>query len=152
MLVSADATWAISGAMYWSVIETNVGILAASIPSWKVLAKKYMPRLLGTSGGRSGHQKSKSSGFRLSSLNKNHTNSKVERHSRIAAKPARLDTQESDAGLRFEDGPPSPFVTHVGKRETALDDASSDEEALFTPQGRIGVKTEIRMQFEPHAR
>lgn len=32
--------------MYWSVIEVNVGILAASIPSYKALVKKYFPFLL----------------------------------------------------------------------------------------------------------
>lgn len=33
--------------MYWSVIEINIGILAASIPSYKALVKTYFPRLLG---------------------------------------------------------------------------------------------------------
>lgn len=50
MLSSADQTWVISNAMYWSVIETNIGILAASIPSYKAIAKKYAPRLLGSTG------------------------------------------------------------------------------------------------------
>ncbi|TLD30692.1 hypothetical protein PspLS_02110 [Pyricularia sp. CBS 133598] len=52
MLVSQDPTWDIAQPMYWSVIETNVGILAASIPSLKVIAKVYFPRLLGTQSGR----------------------------------------------------------------------------------------------------
>ncbi|KAF4980831.1 hypothetical protein FZEAL_3247, partial [Fusarium zealandicum] len=50
MLSSEDQTWVISDAMYWSVIETNIGILAASIPSYKAIAKIYAPRLLGSSG------------------------------------------------------------------------------------------------------
>lgn len=49
MLVSEDATWAITSAMYWSVIEINIGILAASIPSFKSIARRYCPRLLGSS-------------------------------------------------------------------------------------------------------
>jgi hypothetical protein len=53
MLKSADFTYAISGAMYWSVIETNVGILAASIPSFKAIASRFLPRLIGEySSGR----------------------------------------------------------------------------------------------------
>ncbi|GIK03824.1 hypothetical protein Aspvir_007898 [Aspergillus viridinutans] len=53
MLTSADFTYAISGAMYWSVIETNVGILAASIPSFKAIASRFLPRLIGEySSGR----------------------------------------------------------------------------------------------------
>lgn len=60
MLTSDDPTWVISNAMYWSVIETNIGILAASIPSYKAIAKKYAPRLLGSSGMSS----NKLSGFK----------------------------------------------------------------------------------------
>jgi hypothetical protein len=53
MLTSPDATWAIAKPMYWSVIETNVGILAASIPSFKPIARRYLPRLIGEySSGR----------------------------------------------------------------------------------------------------
>ncbi|KLU90438.1 hypothetical protein MAPG_10292 [Magnaporthiopsis poae ATCC 64411] len=44
MLVSHDPTWDIAQPMYWSVIETNIGILASSIPSTKVIAKRYFPR------------------------------------------------------------------------------------------------------------
>lgn len=78
MLVDPDATWVISGAMYWSVIELNIGILAASIPSYKTIAKRYAPRLLGTSsgGGSRSHKKStggsgmyKMSGFQKISNN-----------------------------------------------------------------------------------
>jgi hypothetical protein len=47
MLTSADFTYAISGAMYWSVIETNIGILAASIPSFKAIASRFVPRFIG---------------------------------------------------------------------------------------------------------
>ena len=49
MLVSEDATWVITSAMYWSVIEINIGILAASIPSFKSIVRRYFPRLLGSS-------------------------------------------------------------------------------------------------------
>lgn len=46
-------TGVIAEPMYWSVIEVNVGIMAASIPSYKALVKKYFPLLLGItfSGG-----------------------------------------------------------------------------------------------------
>jgi len=53
MLTSADYTYAISGAMYWSVIETNIGIFAASIPSFKAIASRFVPRFIGEySSGR----------------------------------------------------------------------------------------------------
>lgn len=47
MLSSPDSTYVISGAMYWSVIETNVGIFAASIPSFKAIASRFLPRIIG---------------------------------------------------------------------------------------------------------
>ncbi|KAK4115452.1 hypothetical protein N656DRAFT_694574, partial [Canariomyces notabilis] len=62
MLASTDQTWTIAGAMYWSVIETNVGILAASIPSYKPLVKRYAPRLLGSYAVRDDN---KHSGFKM---------------------------------------------------------------------------------------
>ncbi|KAI6784065.1 uncharacterized protein J7T54_004611 [Emericellopsis cladophorae] len=64
MLTSSDATWVISGAMYWSVIETNIGILASSIPSFKTIATRYAPKLLGSSH-KSG---SKRSGFKMMNM------------------------------------------------------------------------------------
>jgi hypothetical protein len=47
MLSSADYTYAISAAMYWSVIETNIAIFAASIPSFKAIASRFLPRFIG---------------------------------------------------------------------------------------------------------
>ncbi|KAJ5333085.1 integral membrane protein PTH11 [Penicillium brevicompactum] len=47
MLYGTDPTYDISGAMYWSVIETNVGIFAASIPSFKAIASRFLPRFIG---------------------------------------------------------------------------------------------------------
>lgn len=38
--------------MYWSVIETNVGIFAASAPSFKAIASRFLPRIIGEYSGR----------------------------------------------------------------------------------------------------
>lgn len=131
MLVSTDSTWAITGAMYWSVIETNIGILAASIPSWKVLVKRYMPRLLGSSFAYgSGKQGMHGSGFQLPSLSQK---------SRATSKP--LQVGSTDATVEAHS-----FATR-SKKHNFEDDRSSDEEVLFSP-GRIGVKTEIHMQID----
>ncbi|CAG7981445.1 unnamed protein product [Penicillium salamii] len=56
MLYGNDPTYDISGAMYWSVIETNIGIFAASIPSFKAIASRFLPRFIGeySSGKKSG--------------------------------------------------------------------------------------------------
>ncbi|KAM0329308.1 hypothetical protein ACHAQA_004613 [Verticillium albo-atrum] len=119
MLVSEDPTWAITGAMYWSVIETNVGILAASIPSYKAIAKRYAPRLLGTSSNGS----RKRSVFKMmKGVGNSHSTG------------GDIKPQSTKPGF-------SKFDTHIT-------DDNSSEEVLFTPNGRIGVKTEIVHQFE----
>ncbi|KAL3480530.1 hypothetical protein BJX99DRAFT_266449 [Aspergillus californicus] len=120
MLSSADATWAISGAMYWSAIEINIGILAASIPSFKAIASRFLPRLIGeySSGkpyaGRSG------SGF-----------SKV-----------RDNPQGGSIGmgaLRSRDH------TVIGTDiHSALDRTS--EERFIIPEGKIHAHTEIEVR------
>lgn len=142
MLVSTDVTWSIAGAMYWSVIETNIGILSASIPSWKVLAKRFMPRLLGSSGhGTSGKHNISSGAFHLSSMGGGGGGGSS------GAKAPR--TQYSSTAHETEMGnAKKSFGVHISKRGAVTRDDSSDEEALFTPTGRIGVKTEISMRFE----
>ncbi|KAJ4419478.1 hypothetical protein N0V82_004923 [Gnomoniopsis sp. IMI 355080] len=145
MLVSTDATWAIAGAMYWSVIETNIGILSASIPSWKVLAKRYVPRLLGSSNGRggtSGKYNTGSGAYHLSSMGGGGGGGGVGTAKAIRL-PSTSATHETEVGVAKKS-----FGAHVGKRGVVTRDDSSDEEALFTPTGRIGVKTEISMKFE----
>lgn len=120
MLSSDNPTWVITGAMYWSVIETNIGILAASIPPYKALAKKYTPRLLGSSGGSR-----KLSNFKMASRTLGGTHGGQS----VSATASTADKTGHDV--------------HV---KTVSPDNSS-EEALFTP-GRIGVKTEIVHQYE----
>lgn len=125
MLTSDDPTFVIADAMYWSVIETNIGILAASIPSYKALAKKYAPRLLGSSGSGS----RKLSGFKMVSRSLGHT--------------AGTQSQSVSATATRSDKP--GFNPDV---KNNIPSDNSSEEALFTPSGRIGVKTEIVHQFE----
>lgn len=124
MLSSDDQTWVISKAMYWSVIETNIGILAASIPSYKSVAKSYAPRLLGSSGVTSG----KPSGVESVPLGSVGGESGGQR----------------GAESRGAKNAATNFQTRV---KNGLDDNSS-EEVLITPQGRIGVKTEIIRRYE----
>ncbi|OJJ45858.1 hypothetical protein ASPZODRAFT_119101 [Penicilliopsis zonata CBS 506.65] len=49
MLTSPDSTYVISGAMYWSAIETNIGILTASMPSFKAILTHFLPDTLSQS-------------------------------------------------------------------------------------------------------
>ncbi|EHA52954.1 hypothetical protein MGG_05214 [Pyricularia oryzae 70-15] len=127
MLVSQDPTWDIAQPMYWSVIETNVGILAASIPSLKVIAKVYFPRLLGTQSGRGaggGGTAGASSGGRCGK-------------SGIWTSPR--SSRQSRVGIDRGDG----FETGFGCHEEA------SKETLATtgpPEGKIEVTTKVSMQ------
>jgi hypothetical protein len=120
MLTSDDPTMAIAGAMYWSVIEINIGILAASIPSYKTIAKKYAPRLLGSSGPNSKGL----SGSKMTGL---------------------FGKKGSDGPTRLESLDHSGRYGYQSHVEHGADDNSS-EEALYLP-GRINVTTEVSTEF-----
>lgn len=98
LLASEDATFDISPAMYCkcnnnhslkcarltnktddfpgSVIETNIGILAASIPSFNPLFKRYMPHLI---GDYSSSSKINSTGNKLDTKGRLNTNTEASR-------------------------------------------------------------------------
>ncbi|GME33157.1 integral membrane protein [Neofusicoccum parvum] len=157
MLVSTDPTWAISGAMYWSVIETNVGIAAASIPSFKVIAKKYAPRLLGSyyesqrypSGAKNGSKFSSGAFQKMGSQNGGASGlGSVAGAGGGGAGHAghgsvQLRSLNRDAHDSFRDA--------KGGIQTRIEQdaaSNSSEEALTLPDGRIGVRTQIVTQYE----
>lgn len=164
----ADATWVISGAMYWSAIETNVAILAASIPSFKAIAKRYAPALLGSSnrggsdyklGGGAGHSAGASRSLGTNKLSRFHMMDKS-RSGREVDIHASNDDREGDR----HDG----IASRVGRQgggsggsggpgggpygnSSAADNSS--EEAIYMkrqppPEGKIGVRTDIATFYE----
>ncbi|KAL1638365.1 hypothetical protein SLS56_000173 [Neofusicoccum ribis] len=159
MLVSTDPTWAISGAMYWSVIETNVGIAAASIPSFKVIAKKYAPRLLGSyyesqrypSGAKHSSKFSSGAFQKMGSQNGGASGLGSVTGAGGGAGGAghaghgsvQLRSLNRDAHDSFRDA--------KGGIQTRIEQdaaSNSSEEALTLPDGRIGVRTQIVTQYE----
>jgi len=132
MLFSKDSTWTISGPMYWSVIETNVGILTASIPAFKAIAKKYAPKLLGGSydsnqyPSRSIHVKAGSSGF--------HRMGGTAGSNHVA-----LDTIDWDLGMSK-----GRFQTTINQDNASV----SSEEAALHPPNRIGVTRHVHVEGE----
>ncbi|KAL2112272.1 hypothetical protein VUR80DRAFT_8125 [Thermomyces stellatus] len=114
MLSDPDATFVITNAMYWSVIETNVGILAASIPSYKALASRYIPGLLSSRNKTSGAR----SGFRMMPMTPNGT-----------------DGDKGDRQMSRKAEVQTTIKTGI--------EANSSEEQLFTVPGRIGVSTTV---------
>lgn len=146
MLVSTDPTWAISGAMYWSVIETNVGIAAASIPSFKVIAKKYAPRLLGSyyesqrypSGAKHASKFSQNAFHKMGSQGGVEAAAGHKSHGSVQLRS--LNRDQTDA-----------FNDSKGGIQTRIEQdaaSNSSEEALTLPNGRIGVRTQIVTQYE----
>ncbi|EOD47783.1 putative integral membrane protein [Neofusicoccum parvum UCRNP2] len=160
MLVSTDPTWAISGAMYWSVIETNVGIAAASIPSFKVIAKKYAPRLLGSyyesqrypSGAKNGSKFSSGAFQKMGSQNGGASGLGSVAGAGGGAGGAghaghgsvQLRSLNHDAHDSFRDAKGGGIQTRI-EQDAA---SNSSEEALTLPDGRIGVRTQIVTQYE----
>ncbi|KAI9931938.1 hypothetical protein ASPWEDRAFT_171934 [Aspergillus wentii DTO 134E9] len=133
MLSSSDSTYAISGAMYWSVIETNVGIFAASIPSFKAIASRFLPHLVGEySSGRkygpwSGNTDPKryyGSGF-----------SKVRDQNSVTLQTLRGK----------DDDPEGVMGTQIN---TGFGGDNSSEERIIIPEGKILTQTQISTNVE----
>ncbi|KAJ5671896.1 hypothetical protein N7507_001023 [Penicillium longicatenatum] len=127
MLNSADYTYAISGAMYWSVIETNVGILAASIPSFKAIASRFLPRFIGEySSGRkygpwSGNTDARKYGSGFTKV---------------------TDPNQITMGTMNQDD--IAMGTQIG----AADRDNSSEDRIIIPDGKIFTQTEIETTVE----
>ncbi|EAW12075.1 putative integral membrane protein Pth11-like [Aspergillus clavatus NRRL 1] len=128
MLTSADFTYAIGGAMYWSVIETNVGILAASIPSFKAIASRFLPRLIGEySSGRKYRSVSKLTGSK-------ETHSGFSRFKDSVTLGSLRATEEEEMALGTQ--------IHSGYGQ------NSSEERIVVPDGKIWTTTEIQTNVE----
>ncbi|KAJ5682562.1 hypothetical protein N7462_005727 [Penicillium macrosclerotiorum] len=128
MLSSADYTYAISGAMYWSVIETNVGIFAASIPSFKAIASRFLPRFIGeySSGRKYGPWSGNTDGRRYGS---GFTKVTDPNHITMGTINGKEDTT---------------MGTQIGA--TMADNSS--EERIIVPEGKIFTQTEIETTIE----
>ncbi|KAJ5500764.1 hypothetical protein N7453_009815 [Penicillium expansum] len=125
MLSSKDSTYAISGAMYWSVIETNIGIFAASIPSFKAIASRFLPRFIGeySSGKKYGPWSS-------------HTTSP-----RYPSGFGKVKDPNSITMITVNGKEDIPLGTNIGA-------ASNSSEERIIPQGKIWAHTEIETTFE----
>ena len=133
MLKSKDATYVISGAMYWSVIETNVGILAASIPSFKALAKRYLPHMLGEYYSDGGSRSRKYALGTTGNSSKKAT-SKGGGFQRMGQDGGETVSLEEFVGSKANHG----IVTTVDMQTD-----NSSEERLNVPNGKILASTHI---------
>lgn len=48
---ASDPSWDSSSLSYWTVIELNVGIMCACLPTLRPIIKKFIPALLGSTDG-----------------------------------------------------------------------------------------------------
>jgi hypothetical protein len=111
MLKSTDPTRVIARPYYWSIIEINIGVLAASLPSLKPLVRRFLPRLLGESYyGRS----SPAPGFK-DSTNMSRSRSRGDNFNRFGGK--RADRSEGSRDL-YDDkwDMKNPIAVHEGSR------------------------------------
>lgn len=135
MLTSPDSTYVISNAMYWSVIETNVGIFAASIPSFKAIASRFLPRLIGEYTSQKRYYGPWSQTAGTGDGRKHGSN-----FSRIR------DPQASYALQTLNDDADGPGGT-VCQRNTGYE-ANSSEERIIIPEGKILTQTQISTNVE----
>ncbi|KAL8383468.1 hypothetical protein RB595_010594 [Gaeumannomyces hyphopodioides] len=146
MLASKDPTWDIAQPMYWSVIETNIGILASSIPSTKVIAKRHFPRLLGSSRGPTGGEAGGGGGgggeFQTigGSWSGGGSGTGASNNDKRGGKNGAKSPYYTDSICRDDDG----------HEMAAAPGQSSDEEALTgrVPEGRIGVTTHVQVDHQ----
>jgi hypothetical protein len=139
MLKSTDPTWAIANAMYWSVIETNIGILAASIPSYKALAKRYLPVLLGEYSSRNRYPSKGTPGGstgpfqKITSANKSVQLRSLE-HNKSKSIPTERELYHGKGDI----------TTNVGGDSAS----NTSEEELTVPSGRIVAHTQIQTSYD----
>jgi hypothetical protein len=121
--------------MYWSVIEISIGILAASIPSFKAIFKRYLPRFLDSSQKRT-----------PGTENKYGNPSKTTRSGflELSERGSRIDNTAMDD---ISDGKNAGDTTNVasGSVEVTIynTNTSSTEELIYPPTGKILAQTEI---------
>ncbi|KAI9757650.1 MAG: hypothetical protein M4579_003375 [Chaenotheca gracillima] len=148
MLTDPDATWAISGAMYWSVIETNIGILAASIPSFKPIAKRYLPRVIGDYSSRDRGTSNLQSGSRARSPFKRLGDHAVGLRS--------MSSRNKDGGVMTTISSDPSDTSEPPKKNGAVEttiehgrrESTSSKERIFAPPGQIVTHTNITRYVE----
>lgn len=139
---------------YWSAIEINVGILAASIPSFKALAKRYAPALLGSSNrggsdyklGGASHSAGASRTLSSNKLSRFHMMDKSR-----SGREVDIHASDNDVGGERHDG--STSRAKHGQGDPYSPEDNSSEEAIYLkrqppPQGKIGVRTDIATFYE----
>lgn len=142
MLTSPDSTYVISNAMYWSVIETNVGIFAASIPSFKAIASRFLPRLIGEySSQKQSYGWSNSGGMGDGTRGKYGAGSNFSRIRDPHATYA-LRTLNDDG-----DGPSHGGDMYGTQTNTGFG-RNSSEERIIIPEGKILAQTQISTNVE----
>lgn len=152
---------------YWSAIETNVAILAASIPSFKALAKRYAPALLGSSnrggsdyklgGGGGGNSHSRSGGASRSlstnKLSRFHMMDKGRSGREVDIHASNDDDRHDGTASRATKAGDNGAGAGAGRGPYSSAADNSSEEAIYMkrqppPEGKIGVRTDIATFYE----
>jgi hypothetical protein len=145
MLVSDDPTYAITDAMYWSAIETNIGITAASLPPCKIIITQYAPRLLGY------RESSESYASGPTSRGRNRAYGRMtsdNRHKDFGDVALQGVSSGNGTGGGYAANVETDFVRKTMGPTTKILNRDSDEEELSPRTGQIGVHTQIETRFE----
>lgn len=160
MLTSSDATYVIGPPFWWSVIEINTGVWAASIPSFKVLVKRFLPRLLqetsryrrrAYSPGAGGEAYPEgSSGFnKLSNPNSMHMASLTKDGTMIAVNDTVSGWEMEQKSSNAHRGSYiAPTAESVDDRRTSANSQSSQEQMVRPNRGIIMRTTEYTVTSE----
>ncbi|KPI38198.1 uncharacterized protein AB675_1111 [Cyphellophora attinorum] len=160
MLTSDDPTFVIAPPFYWSVIEANIGVLAASIPSFKPLAKRFLPRILGESSDKRTRHYAKDGSYRAQHYKGTSSNGGFSKLSAQDAMHMKVFDRDIDtigvAKGRYSPGPGmqehkrSEVSTNVSEMDHGTTTHSnSSEEAIMKPgHGDIMMTTEFTRTVE----
>lgn len=126
--------------MYWSLIDTNLGILAASIPSYKILVKRYLPNLWGSSNGGNDGQYT----FTQSDAKAGIFRMKPRKHSRTLSF-MRSQHRNNNKKVTFTN------TTIVGPDDYELRNVHANDSAeriIDVPEGKIIATTAVTLRVE----
>ena len=159
MLKSDDPTYVIAPPFYWSVIESNIGVLAASIPSFKPLAKRFLPRLIGESSQKNSHTYTNNS-YHAHYKSSSGTAGGA-RFNKLGARDGMrmkvFETNGSSHGIEGREYKRSEVSSMTleeggGGREATLHSNDSEEQIIKPGQGDIMMTTEFTRTVEERPR
>ncbi|KAF2402811.1 hypothetical protein EJ06DRAFT_310218 [Trichodelitschia bisporula] len=150
LLVTKDPSWTIATPTYWAIIECCVGIITASIPSLKPLAKRYIPRILGEPSGRASGNRGEHGTSEAESGDETLRKHRAHRgHSGITSRATLRSAASLNSDSDMEKEQEMVGIGHAELRTVVEQDLEAGRQTLLNvPEGKIMAITEIVTHFE----